>query len=285
MTILGLCSGLLGLSWAPRGSPQSVASVLKVEFSGGELLTYGPGPRAALMDRARGLVDSGASRARYFIDGELLDLSRYAPDAGLRPDSEPAPFQARVEGVEAGARERHADEVSAEELDQALGGAPLSLDDAARLSEQFLRNAVTLSERMIDRAAERGLEALERLAAMQEKQAEAQQRQAETLFAQGAEVQKFVGALVATVAEERLAAVRIRSSDKQMLEAEALRVASRDVQLAKINAERDIHLAQINRPSAVGALLEFAAVFAAQYAQNAAVNFAEMNDFKPGETN
>ncbi len=166
-----------------------------------------------------------------------------------------------------------------------LNGSPLSLDEASRLSEQFLRNAVTLSERMIDRAAERGLDALERLAAMQEKQAEAQQRQAETLFAQGAEVQKFVGALVATVAEERLAAVRIRSSDKQMLDAEALRVASRDVQLAKINAERDIHLAQINRPSPVGALLEFAAAFAGQYAQNAAANFAEMNDFKPGETN
>jgi len=234
------------------------------------------------MDRARGLAESGAHGATYSIDGERVDMSRYAPSIPQRPVSEPVSSAGdtpepesemlRVEGV-------------AEGVDLAGSAKELSLDEAARLSEQFLRNAVNLSEQMIDRAAERGLDALERLSAMQAKQAEAQQRQAEALLAQSAQVQNFVGTLVATVAEERLAAVRIRSADKQMLEAEALRVASRDVQLAKIGAERDVQLAQINRPSAVGTLLDFAATFAAQYAQNTAINFAQMNDFKPGETN
>lgn len=301
LKFLGFCTRILGFFKNARASPRFVASVLKVEFSGGEVLTYGPGPRAALMDRVRELAVIGAAGATFSIDGEPVDVSSFVPapppvERAATEQPEAREHKAEREAAlnqKAAAPEPEAPpqpdrepEAERPALTLDAGGERLDLDEAARLSEQFLRNGVALSERMIDRAAERGLEALERLAAMQAKQAEAQQRHTEALMAQAAQLQGFVGSMVATVAEERLAAVRIRSADKQMSEVEALRAASRDVQLAKINAERDIHLAQLNRPSPVGVLLEFAATFAAQYAQNAAANFAHMNDFKqPGETN
>jgi hypothetical protein len=161
----------------------------------------------------------------------------------------------------------------------------LDNDEAARLSEEFLRNAVSLSERIIDRASERGLEALEKLVKIQERQAELQSQHLSGQLAQAAQLHQFVGSLAATVAEERLATVRIRAADVQMQEAEALKNAAREVQMAKITAERDIRLAELNRPSPAMVLLEFAATFAAQYAQNAAANFMHMNDQTPGAKN
>ena len=154
----------------------------------------------------------------------------------------------------------------------------LTLDDAASLGERIIRSAAELSDQILDRASQRGSEALERIASMQERQAELQAAQAQASLTQAVQVQQWIGGLTATVAEERLQLAQIGTAERKMAEKQALEAAARDVQLARITAERDIHLAQINRPTTGGILLELAIAFAGQYAQNAAQNFAEMNN-------
>ena len=80
------------------------------------------------------------------------------------------------------------------------------------------------------------------------------------------------------MAEERLTLAQIGTAERRLAEQKALENAERDVQMARITAERDIHLARLNRPNTGAVLLDIAVAFATQFAQNAAHNFAEMNN-------
>ncbi|GEM_PF-5565307 len=207
----------------------------------------GPAPRDVLIARAREIAGSTEENMAFTLNGEELCFPTMR---AVAPHDLAAMGSSRV----------------------------LALEDAGLLSERMLRAAAEISDQMLDRASRRGADALERIAAMQERQAELQARHAKTTLSQAVDVQQWVGGLTATISEERLKLAQIQTSEDRLARKQALESVARDVQLAKITAERDIHLAQINRPSTGGVLIELAVAFAGQYAHNAAANFAHMND-------
>jgi hypothetical protein len=226
-------------------------AVLTVSLVSGAKFTLGPAPRDQLIARAREVFASTGGEARFTLDGEELRLGE--------PEK---PSKSASEGPETA---RHGDRV-------------LTLDDAARLGDRLLQSATTLSNQILDRAAQRGAEALDQVEKMQRRQAELQAAQAETALQQSVQIQRWVGALSATMAEERLKMAQIGSAEQQLAEQKALKDSVREVQMARISAERDIRLAQINRPNTGAVLLDLAVAFAGQFAQNAAQNFAHMNN-------
>ena len=233
------------------------------------------GSRTLLLTRATELAKAGLGNQRFFIGGaELLfdtesntvrpapaDHEARAPSQHATHISEPEVLDVEVVNDEVSETPQQRRTARADDLDDPRAREEtLEFKDAVAISKDLLTKTVNLHERMLDRAAERSMKMLEGVSA-----------QTQRALKNAVDHQEFVGAMNARLAEERLAAFRIRSAE----EAQERREAAREY-------ERQRAIAEASRPTPAMMLTEVAMSFAGHFAANAAHNFAVMNQPDPG---
>jgi len=273
-----------------------MASLLEVHLQGGGSLHYGPASRPNLLVRAKVILE-GDPGATILIDGEPYEVEGVpaqvttdpTPPPG-NPDPEvtaPKPQQDRSQPRPSAPASLHdldgfvgLESPPKPRTDKTTGGtATVGLPTAgesdaresAEISARLISEAVQLQNAILDSASERALKMSDRLAALQLDQTEKQLKR-------GAQIQDFVGTIIATAAEERLAAFKVTTAEQTLADAEVRQIHAHKLGLAQIEAQRDVSLAQLNRPSGMAIAVEVLMTFASLYMQGAAANFQGMND-------
>ena len=229
-------------------------STLKVRQSNGVILTFS-NARGALIVRAHELVEAGIGEAEFTIDGEVLQIGT-APRQEECIDQSEEPEAIDAEYLEADA------EPTPEGIETDTRAPAVGPQEAALIAADLLASATKLHNELLDSAAKRAADQAASMAALENAQVQRQ-------LAGAKKLQDFVGGMTATLAQERLAAFRIKGHETQLAE-----------QAAAKEYAKQLAIAEANKPSPAMIFAELAVSFAANLARNSAANFNEMNNPK-----